>query len=317
MPDQREAVRSLPFPAVASAIGWDISKFTRKGKDWVGGCPLHGSKKNEGCFRYDATDGKFNCFGCPAKGRGAIDLTMLALKIGFNAAVERLSAIEPPKQKEPRVEALSENDRVLKPYTGKYEKYQVPCPWLEERIPDAGIREKYGIFCYNNPAKRSAYSGRVMIPVRDIDGVLYGYLGRDIKNNPSEAVRPKYLFPPGFPKSHFLFGAYQLRQHLSALGRGRSLFQQIYLVESPFAVMRFAMMGLPAVSSFGWSVSPKQITLLCQIARGVVYLPDGNKRQDAKSLVPVLASQLCTRFPELPAGITDPEYMSREQVLTL
>ena len=47
-------------------------------------------------------------------------------------------------------------DVVLKPYTGKYEKFKVACPWLEERIPDAGVRERYGVFCYKNPARKSA-----------------------------------------------------------------------------------------------------------------------------------------------------------------
>ena len=57
-----------------------------------------------------------------------------------------------------------------------WRKFAVPCPWLEARIPDAAIRERYGVFCYNNPARRSAYSGRVMLPVKDINGQLFGYL---------------------------------------------------------------------------------------------------------------------------------------------
>jgi DNA primase len=108
----------------------------------------------------------------------------------------------------------------------------VPCLWLEERVPDAGVRDKYEVFAYNNPAKKSAYSGRVMIPVKDVDGDVYGYLGRTIYTDTSE--EPKYLFPKDLPKSRFLFGAYELRQHLSTLGTGRSVYQQVFLVESPW-----------------------------------------------------------------------------------
>ncbi len=58
MPDKYEHLRSQPFPTVALALGWDVSKFkTRKGgQEHYSPCHLHGSKPNQGCFSY-ATDG--------------------------------------------------------------------------------------------------------------------------------------------------------------------------------------------------------------------------------------------------------------------
>lgn len=124
---------------------------------------------------------------------------------------------------------------VLKPYTGKYEKYKVACPWLDERTLTWGVSrkmilEKYGVFCYENKARKSAYSGRVMIPVKDVEGTLYGYLGRHIQDSKKPSPEtPKYLFPAGLPKSRFLFGAHELWE-----GHPHRI---VYLVESPFCVI--------------------------------------------------------------------------------
>jgi DNA primase len=190
-----------------------------------------------------------------------------------------------------------------------WRKFAIPCPWLEARIPDAKIRELYGVFCYLNPARKSAYSGRVMLPVKDSAGVLFGYLGRAI----APETEPKYLFPRDFPKSRFLFGSAEIL----AGTFGQAPLKRVYLVESPFCVMKFAMYGLPALSPFGWSVADEQIQVLTQLTRGLVFLPDTNKYEQAASIVSKLASRLWVRFPPLPAGYEDPEYLSLEQIQAL
>ena len=84
--DKYESVRSLPFPALASALG--IRGSSARQADWRGFCPIHQSKTNDNCFAYN-DDGRFHCFSCNAKGRGAIDLAKLVKNIGFQAAVRR------------------------------------------------------------------------------------------------------------------------------------------------------------------------------------------------------------------------------------
>ena len=76
MSDSYEQVRSLPFPALAAALGLDLKRFARRKSDWQGYCPIHQSKTNNNCFAYN-DDGRFHCFSCNANGRGAIDLTKL------------------------------------------------------------------------------------------------------------------------------------------------------------------------------------------------------------------------------------------------
>ena len=311
--DQYQSIRSLPFPALASALGLDLQRYkTRKGGEYYGACPIHGPKNNSTSFSY-AADGKFNCFSCGAKGRGGIDLAKLVKNVGFQAAVDMLGSIPPPQQKEPRNEAPVSDNGELKPLAkDTWRKFAVACPWLEERIPDADIREKYGVFCYNNPARKSAYSGRVMLPVKCPQGHLYGYLGRIVPTGDS-TEQPKYLFPKGLEKSRFLFGADVLTSGMF----GQVPLKRVYLVESPFCVMKFASMGLPAVAAYGWSVSEEQVQLLQPIGKGIVYLPDRNKFEDSNASLGLLAKTFWVRRPELPAGIGDPEQMSLEMIHSL
>lgn len=343
--DKYANLRTISFDNLASVLGIDLNRFKRKKEEWQGYCPVHNSKSNNNCFSYHDS-GKFHCFSCSAKGAGAIDLAKLVKEIGFQDAVALLETVSTalasrtsPNQKTPHsghsnakagagnvdgaggVDASSETNEptnVLTPYHGQYHKFPVPCPWLEQRIPDSAVLQTYGVFAYNNPARKSAYSGRVMLPVKDAAGILYGYLGRQIDNTShsdgdARENTPKYLFPRNLPKSRFLFGAAEI---LAGKSDSRPL-RVCYLLESPFAVMRFAMYGLPAVSPFGWSVSSEQVEILRQLCRGVVYLPDANKRQDAGVLLSELAQHLWCRFPRLPGECVDPEHLTREQVLAL
>lgn len=319
MSDQYENVRNLSFEVVAPALDIDLKRFKRKKTEWVGPCPIHGSKNNTACFRY-ADDGRYHCFSCEAKGKGAIDLTMALRNIGFAAAVELLKAFEgntPAKEKNPLSKGdgqATEPSGELKPYTGKYEKYKVECEWLNKRVPDAEIRKKFGVFCYDNPARKSAYSGRVMIPFKDMQGNLFGYLGRAVPTTNDETPDiPKYLIPANFPKSRFLFGS----DILQAGTFGQAPLRRVYLVESPFCVMKFASLGLPALSPYGWSVSPAQLECLATITRGIVYLPDRNKADQIAQVALDLSKRIWVRCPELPAGVDDPEQLSRQQVLDL
>jgi DNA primase len=308
--DQYEQVRSLPFPALAAALGLDMTRFKRRKADWQGYCPIHQSKSNNNCFAYN-DDGRFHCFSCDAKGRGAIDLAKLVKNIGFKEAVEFLGSVPPPDTKTEPTRAPVASDGALQPLAkDTWRKLAVACPWLEERIPDAGIRERYGVFCYNNPARKSAYSGRVMLPVKDSAGVLYGYLGRDTSGNPDN---PKYLFPKNLPKSRFLFGAAEL----VAGTFGPVPLKRVYLVESPFCVMKFAMYGLPAVAAYGWSIAEEQLSLLCTLAKGIVYLPDRNKAESCAETLLRISRHLWVKAPPLPAACEDPESLTKEVMLAL
>jgi DNA primase len=312
--DKYESVRSLPFPALASVLGIDMARFKRRQADWQGFCPIHQSKTNNNCFAYHDS-GKFHCFSCGAKGAGAIDLTKLVKNLGFQAAVELLQPLVGQAVQTPAPAAIASpdaNSSVLQPFKGSYAKFAKPCAWLTARCLDETVLKRFGVFFYENNARKSAVNGHVLIPIKDVEGVLYGYLARNI-GTPTDSS-PKYRFPANLPKSRFLFGAAELK----AGTFGPAPLKLCYLVESPFCVLRFAMYGLPALGLYGWAISPEQLALVRQLARGVVFLPDRNKWDEASQQVSAIAHKLWVRMPELPQGVDDPEALpDAESVLSL
>ena len=81
MSDQYESVRNLPLAAVLSFLGINVESNVRKaGAEFYGRCPIHQAVKNGSSFSFHA-DGRFQCFSCGAKGKGAIDLTMQVRKL--------------------------------------------------------------------------------------------------------------------------------------------------------------------------------------------------------------------------------------------
>jgi hypothetical protein len=94
--DKYESVRSLPFPALASALGIDLARFKRRKEDWQGYCPVHQSKTNNNCFAYHDA-GKFHCFSCNAKGAGAVDLAKLDTPSSRSSPTRRLASSKESK----------------------------------------------------------------------------------------------------------------------------------------------------------------------------------------------------------------------------
>lgn len=306
-----EELRSIPLIQVIRALGIDTKFKRRANGEYYGACIFHEPKRNQTSFSF--TDSVFNCFSCGVKGKGSIDLTMRYRNCGFAQAVEYLKTlghIQAASVEEAAGEGVSEESQSVvlenKPFKASYEKFYVDCPWLKERVGSVQVLKRYGVGMYSNPSRKSLYTGKVMFPIRSLNGEKVGYLSRTITPNEGE---PKYLFPKGFHKAIELYGAYE-----ASVGQVLP-HRLVYLVESPLCVLKLASYGLVAVSPFGWSVSDAQVAILRQLTRGVVYLPDSDKREDAKRIVPLLSNYLWVRFPDFPAD--DPEFLSEAELRTL
>lgn len=317
--DQFQELRALPIQAVLAHVGvvqeW---KERRGGTEWSGKCPVHQPKKNTSSFSFHQ-DGRFQCFSCGAKGRGAIDLLMAVRQIGFQEAVEVLQGLDGNaiglQAKKPEIKQLPPN--VVKegfepsenePFHATYDKFAVESAWLKERGFTPETLKHFGVFEYDNPKRQSQYKGKILFPIRRFkDGAVVGYLARNPK--PAEG-EPKYLFPKGVFKHLEMFGSWQLKNDQGQVVPRRL----VYLVESPLCVMKFWQMGLPAVSPFGWSVSDEQIGILESLAKGCVFLPDRDKHQQATEQAGRLARRVWVKLPELPSAVTDPEQMTVEQI---
>lgn len=313
MSDQYQHVRNLPLLGVLSALGFTEWKARKNGSEWAGRCPVHQPKKNTGSFSFHA-DGRFQCFSCSAKGRGCIDLLMAIEKVNFRTAVERLEALSASIPAESAIVSAQDQTPVLTrnlAFSGSYEKFKVPSPWLEARGLLPATLERYEVFQYDNPKRRSQYSGSVLLKIRRWDdGECVGFLSRNIGEVTAE--RPKYTWPKGFRKSLELYGAWQIKNDVKQIP-----LRIAYVVESPFAVLKFSQLGLPAVSPFGCSVSPEQAHAMSQLARGWVFLPDADKFGEVAQSVALIARSSWVKTPRLPEGVTDPEHLTHDQIVAL
>lgn len=316
MSDQHADLRSLPLSLVIPWLGIAGPFKERKGgQEWFGKCPFHGPKNNNTSFSFHQ-DGRFNCFSlsCGKKGRGAIDFVMAYRGVGFQAAVDELKAFNgaavriPTPQVQKQLQQLPAENASFK---GSYEKFAVDSRWLKERGLTQETLKRFEVFEYNNPKRRSAYSGSVMLKIRRYsDGECVGYLARNIGEITQE--KPKYRFPANFQKGLELFGAWQIKNDPRQLP-----LRVVYVVESPFAVMHFDQLGFPAVSPFGWAVSEQQLNILGSLAKGCCYLPDRNVYGQAAEQAGRLAGRLWTKMIPLPSGIDDPEKLTAEQIRAL
>jgi len=314
--DQYQALRELPLVAVLYTLGiredWKIRKG---GTEMFGRCPLHEAKRNNTAFSFDAS-GRFNCFSCGKKGRGAIDLVMALRNISFQQAVEILKPFDLQRDyveaggRKPEIKQVQEPEPAATenaPFKGSYEKFYVASSWLSARGFSPETLSHFKVGQYDNPKRQSAYKGKILLPVRRYkDGELVGYLARTPE--PAEG-EPKYVWPKGFHKHLELFGAFQLKE--------KAPIRVLYVVESPFCVMAFHQKGFPAVSPFGWTLSSEQVQIIAELAKGVVLLPDRNKHEEAKQYASSLAARVWCKMPTLPDGIDDPEHMSAEQIRAL
>jgi DNA primase len=305
--DKFASVRSLPLLDVLASLG--VTGFKKARDGWHGICPFHKPVKNDGAFRFNSA-GLYHCFSCDAKGKGAIDLVMQLKGCGFQEATAWLlprSAATPyiAPVSEP---SISEN----KPFDGKYEKFYVHSEWLAKRGFTAETLKHFGVGQYHNPARKSAYGGMVMFPIhRFADGVKVGYLGRNITGEGQ-----KYRFPEGFKKSLEVFGAWQLKSLSQRQGPALPL-RFGFVVESPLCVMKFHQLGFPAVSPFGAFVSEEQARILSKVAKGWCYLPDRDKFDGIGQSLVLLSRYCWVKAPPLPAGVDDPEWLTREQLVSL
>lgn len=315
MEDRHRELRELPFGTVIEALGYRLADYRprKNGTEWSGKCPVHRPKRNSTAFSYSA-DGKWACFSCSASGKGAIDLVMKSMNVGFQAAVEfleplrgKISPSGAPSVPETVHEPLPEENEAR---SFSYEKFARPSGWLRERGLEQATLERFGAFEYFNPSRKSAYQGRILIRIqRFSDGGTVGYLVRDQRGKEERGDSPKYLFPAGVHKSLELWGSFQLKD--------TAPHRIVYLVESAFCVMRFHQLGLPAVAMLGCTLSERQADIIARIAKGVVALPDADKREQFAPYAGMLSRRLWVKCPQMPDGMADPEALSLEQIQAL
>ncbi|MEO0794466.1 MAG: DNA primase [Verrucomicrobiota bacterium] len=161
---------------------------------------------------------------------------------------------------------------------------------------------------------RARFRGRLMIPIRDVQGRVIAFTARQTDLTPEDdpSREAKYVNSPETPifyKSGVLFGLDHARQHVGEK-------ESFILVEGQLDCLRCFEQGVhAAVAPQGTAITDQQMALLRRYTSTVEVLLDGDRagQKGALRMLPLaLAAGLEVHFLPLPAG-QDPDDLLREQ----
>ncbi|QYY35583.1 DNA primase [Ruficoccus sp. ZRK36] len=189
---------------------------------------------------------------------------------------------------------------------------------LRQKGFSAEALHQCGLFYINDHdtearSPRPRFRGRLMIPIRDVQGRVIAFTARQTDLTPQDdpSREAKYINSPETPlfkKSDVLFGLERARQHLSD---GQSLI----LVEGQLDCLRCVEKGiLNAVAPQGTAITEHQLALLRRYSNRAEVLLDGDRagQKAALRMLPLaLKTGLDVRFLCLPNG-SDPDELLRE-----
>jgi DNA primase len=258
-------------------------------------CPFH--PDSHPSFSMNAKNGLWVCYQC---GQGGT-IEMLVEKIG--GGLETKSFLREVKYDRTKKKAApSTVDELLEPEETMYERYAryqsfdapVPEYFLDKRGISQEACDEYGV----------RWCKGWVLPIRapeehHIVQDLWGWQFKraDFVSNYPKAVK----------KSQTLFGL-TVRPDVEAV-----------LVESPLDVVRLAMFGITAVSSFGAFVSKEQLRLLATTYDKLWLGLDNDEEGQAQTqkIFRGLARQMPTKVAQYPDGVKDPGDMTDEQIRSL
>lgn len=177
-----------------------------------------------------------------------------------------------------------------------------------------------GLFFNSHQSKRSAelksrFRGRLMIPIRDVQGRVVAFTARQLEETPSDdpSREAKYVNSPEtqiFQKGRILFGMDHARKHVSDS-------QGFLMVEGQLDAIRCWTCGLnTAVAPQGTAITEEQIHLLQRYQPPYVYcLLDGDQagRKATERILPMaFKSGIDFRFICLEEG-QDPDELLAEK----
>jgi DNA primase len=276
-----EFVQDIDVEAVEEELGLEAIEVKKSESRHY--CPLPNGNHNNG-----DTSGKFyinrdmrvyNCWVCG--GGNLVSLVCEMKDISPEDAIEWLWGFTRPRNqsteqfKDEIMDILSEDDNqedVLPHYSERVlSKYQNNHhSWFEERHISDSVKEQYGV-CFAPDAKRygpdrETYEGPSIIIPHFWQERLVGWQNRWLSPSRPKWV-PKYTNTPDLPKKHTLFGWDQVKDEQDV---------PLIIVESAPTVLFLASQGLPAVATFGASVSEEQIAYLRRFQSGIIIAPDND-----------------------------------------
>lgn len=241
-PSIRRLLGTIEIVALARRY---VSGLRPVGATWHGPCPLRTDA--EPLFFVLPSQQTFRCLGCGAHG-DALDLVMQAENVSAEAALQTLSNAREEQRARPHVAAadpaLKELLRAALAGAAAYYQTQLSrTPAATAYLSSRGVSDETaarwglgyapdrwdatlnalhgfplgtlvaaGLVVERADAGHyDRFRGRIMFPIRDIDGSLVGFGGRALGN-----IEPKYLNSPEtslYHKGTELYGLHEARQH--------------------------------------------------------------------------------------------------------
>src|SRR6185312_1958070 len=222
-------------------------------------------------------------------------------------AISQSSESEELKPARPRMSPTNEEPSVPnKPLKFRLDKLERNHPYLSNR----GLTQETVIDFDAGYCAKGMMSGRIAVPIHNVNGEVVAYVGRTI-GEPSDE-NPKYKLPPGFKKSLELFNIDQASKESSD--------QPLIVVEGFFDCMKLHQLGHKrTVALMGSTMSPAQEELIkthtTANSRVILMLDEDEAGQAGREDIAVRLSRFCfvkTHVFDKPN--TQPEHLSVEEI---
>ena len=192
---------------------------------------------------------------------------------------------------------------------------------LKAKISLSALQQSGLFFFWDSTAQmpnrwKMRFRGRLMIPIRDIQGRVIAFTARQLPCTPKDdpAYDAKYTNSPEtllFKKSELLFNLDRARSHF----KEREIERPALLVEGQLDALRCWEKGLlTAIAPQGTAITENQLCLLRRYTKQIDCLLDGDSagQKAALRLVPLtIKTGLDVRFLVLPEG-SDPDKLLAE-----
>jgi DNA primase len=284
-------------------------RLKRVRKDYLRGlCPLptHGSAQSRESFGVDTGRNVWACHSascCQAR-RGKVGGNILDLVACMEACSVREAALRLRGWSDVSVETGLRDQLVSKGKRSGRSQEELPRlsftlrlqwhPYLEQRGIQGQTAAWFGVGYYGGSG---FLRGRMVFPIHDEGGEQVAYAGRE----------PRYLFPPGFPKSQVIFNLHRAVE-LAARQGG-----VVIVVEGFFDCMKVHQAGYGnVVALMGASLSERQSELLDTYFQKLVVMLDGDEAGRRGSQV-LAARWPAAKMAWVPAG-WQPDQLSSEEI---
>ena len=285
-----------------------------RGHDLLCCCPLPEHDDKNPSFRLGLRDnckGLWYCFSCGAKGN-TIHLIQRVLSLteeeaieqigkwfGFPDLIRDISVKEIKKMLEDRIENEVEEEIIRFPMPRVEDDSSKIINYLLERKYNEAAATKIYTQYEMKICQNGYYRDRVIIPIHDSKGdmVMFEATTLDLKMN-----KMKKLYPSGSPVSKLLFNNHRIQS------------DYVCVCEGIFDAIKLNLFELPAVSTFGASVSLYQTRMLINKYNKIYIMFDGDKagKIGSENIIKEIYPYL--QVINIPLRFGDPENLSKKEI---